>query len=538
MAIEGTPKKMAIEGPSFSLGIESDSEDLLNRIVEDSLEIKDCYVCVEGMVPDALVILKLDVEHIEEAMQNMLICLRDGDQFKRHLVADGDICNMIWSTNSSGSIQEPLAKMLDSGNLVLKDGEINMILLIAHGLKFDHIEFPELVIRQGIWNGVAFNSDDWTSFTGMALRPQLSVTKNEVVNWDEPGDRLSRFMIRDDGLLERYIWDSSIVKWTKMYEARKDLCDNYGACGINGVCNIDDVASWLLDLVGNLVDIRLFISENSLQLDLYVRLAASEIGHRNKNEEQASPLFDIDTILAATDSFSIENKIGQGGFGPVYKGILAQGKEIGVKRLSKTSKQGVTEFMNEVGLVAKLQRRNLVSVLGRCTYGNERMLVYEYMPNGSLNHFIFDPVQGKILQWRKRYDIITGVARGLLYLHQDSKLTIVHRDLKTRDSSAVTTNKIVGTIGYMSPEYAVNGLLSLKSDVFSFGVIVLEILSGIRNNHFKNQDHPHNLLGQGRALEFMDASIPSELLRCLQVGLLCVQKLPEDRPDMSSVVSH
>ncbi|RHN71847.1 putative protein kinase RLK-Pelle-DLSV family [Medicago truncatula] len=275
------------------------------------------------------------------------------------------------------------------------------------------------------------------------------------------------------------------------------------------------------------------------------------LGHRNKNEEQASPLFDIDTILAATDSFSIENKIGQGGFGPVYKGILAQGKEIGVKRLSKTSKQGVTEFMNEVGLVAKLQRRNLVSVLGRCTYGNERMLVYEYMPNGSLNHFIFDPVQGKILQWRKRYDIITGVARGLLYLHQDSKLTIVHRDLKTSnillDSELnpkililvchISWKEIV-QLGYMSPEYAVNGLLSLKSDVFSFGVIVLEMLSGIRNNHFKNQDHPHNLLGQGRALEFMDASIPSELLRCLQVGLLCVQKLPEDRPDMSSVVSH
>ncbi|MCI28573.1 G-type lectin S-receptor-like serine/threonine-protein kinase, partial [Trifolium medium] len=94
-------------------------------------------------------------------------------------------------------------------------------------------------------------------------------------------------------------------------------------------------------------------------------------------------------ILAATNSFSIENKIGEGGFGPVYKGILAQGQEIAVKRLSKTSKQGVTEFMNEVGLVAKLQHRNLVSVLGGCTYGNERMLVYEFMPNGSLNHFIF-----------------------------------------------------------------------------------------------------------------------------------------------------
>ncbi|AES63662.1 putative protein kinase RLK-Pelle-DLSV family [Medicago truncatula] len=672
------------------------------------------------------------------------------------LLVDG-VGNKIWYTNSSRSIQEPLAKLLDSGNLVLMDGknhDSNSYIwqsfdyptdTMLPGMKlgwdkasgldryltswksadddpsygsftynFDHKEFAELVIHQGknitfrsgIWNGVRFNSDDWTSFIGVtAFKPQLSVTKNEVVYWDEPGDRLSRFMMRDDGLLERYIWDSSIVKWTKMYEARKDLCDNYGACGINGVCNIDDVPVYCdclkgfkprsqdewnsfnrsggcirktplncteadrfqklssvklpmllqfwtnssmsleeckveclkdcsctayansvinegphgcLIWFGDLIDIRLFISEDSLQLDLYVRLAASEIestasaskrrkmaliisvsmavfvlciifyicmkyakvrkqkttadlGHRNQNEKQASPLFDIDTILAATDSFSIENKIGQGGFGPVYKGILAQGQEIAVKRLSKTSKQGVTEFMNEVGLVAKLQHRNLVSVLGGCTYGNERMLVYEYMPNGSLNHFIFDPTQGKFLQWRKRYDIIMGVARGLLYLHQDSKLTIIHRDLKTSnilldseliakisdfgvshilegDSSAVTTNKIVGTIGYMSPEYAVNGLLSLKSDVFSFGVIVLEILSGIRNNHFKNQDHPHNLLGQawilwkeGRALEFMDAnldltSIPSELLRCLQIGLLCVQKFPEDRPDMSSVV--
>lgn len=252
---------------------------------------------------------------------------------------------------------------------------------------------------------------------------------------------------------------------------------------------------------------------------------------------------------------------------------MAHGQEIAVKRLSKTSKQGIPEFTNEVGLVAKLQHRNLVSVLGGCTQGEERMLVYEYMPNSSLDHFIFDPKQGKLLNWRKRYDIIVGIARGLLYLHQDSKLTIIHRDLKTSnilldselnpkisdfgiahivegDHSAVTTNKIVGTIGYMCPEYVVNGLLSLKSDVYSFGVIVLEILSGAKSSNFKvkNAYNDHNLLGQawtlweeGRALEFMDVNldlttVPSELQRCLQVGLLCVQKLPEDRPTMSSAV--
>ncbi|KAK7302656.1 hypothetical protein RJT34_13549 [Clitoria ternatea] len=200
------------------------------------------------------------------------------------------------------------------------------------------------------------------------------------------------------------------------------------------------------------------------------------------------------------------------------------------------------------------------------------MLVYEYMPNGSLDRFIFDPILGKFLKWRKRNEIILGIARGLLYLHQDSKLTIIHRDLKAsnilldrelkpkisdfgvahifeEDQLAVKTNKIVGTIGYMSPEYVVNGILSPKSDIFSFGVMVLQILSGIKHNFkFNHPTCDHNLFGQawtlwteGKAVEFMDVNldlttIPSELLRCLQVGLLCVQKLPEDRPTMSSVV--
>ncbi|XP_028204119.1 G-type lectin S-receptor-like serine/threonine-protein kinase At4g27290 isoform X1 [Glycine soja] len=683
------------------------------------------------------------------------------------VAADGNIVlfdgagNRIWFTNSSRPIQEPIAKLLDSGNLVLIDGKnsdsdsyiwqsfdyptdtmlpglklgwdktsgLNRYLTSWKSAndpspgnftyRFDQKEFPELVIRQGmnitfrsgIWDGIRFNSDDWLSFNEItAFKPQLSVTRNEAVYWDEPGDRLSRFVMRDDGLLQRYIWDNKILKWTQMYEARKDFCDTYGACGANGICNIKDLPaycdclkgfipnsqeewdsfnwsggcirrtplnctegdrfqklSWVklpmllqfwtnnsmsleechveclkncsctayansalnegphgcLLWFGNLIDIRLLITEEDAggQLDLYVRLAASEIestanaskrrkialiisasslallllciilclskkyikrrrtttdlvaGHRNHNEDQAPPLFEIDTILAATNNFSIENKIGEGGFGPVYRGKLAHGQEIAVKRLSKTSKQGISEFMNEVGLVAKLQHRNLVSVLGGCTQGEERMLVYEYMPNSSLDHFIFDPKQGKTLKWRKRYDIIVGIARGLLYLHQDSKLTIIHRDLKTSnilldnelnpkisdfgvsrivegDHFAVTTNEIVGTIGYMSPEYAVNGLLSVKSDVFSFGVIVLEILSGTKSNNFKvkHPDHDHNLLGQAwrlwneeRAVEFMDVNldlttIPSEFMSCLQVGLLCVQNLPEDRPTMSSVV--
>ncbi|CAL9060462.1 unnamed protein product, partial [Musa banksii] len=132
----------------------------------------------------------------------------------------------------------------------------------------------------------------------------------------------------------------------------------------------------------------------------------------------------------ATSNFSIESKLGEGGFGPVYKGKLEDEQEIAVKRLSKTSVQGLDEFMNEVVLIAKLQHRNLVRLLGCCIEGEERMLIYEYMPNGSLDSFVFDKAKGWLLNWPTRYSIIVGIARGLLYLHQDSRLRIIHRDLK------------------------------------------------------------------------------------------------------------
>ncbi|XAR70675.1 Non-specific serine/threonine protein kinase [Bertholletia excelsa] len=145
------------------------------------------------------------------------------------------------------------------------------------------------------------------------------------------------------------------------------------------------------------------------------------------------PIFDLTTIVRATNNFSRENKIGEGGFGPVYKGYLSTEREIVVKRLSINSKQGVDEFKNEVILIAKLQHRNLVRLLGCCIHQEERMLVYEYMPNGSLDSFIFGVKnkKHKLLTWRRRLDIILGIARGLLYLHQDSRLRVIHRDLKT-----------------------------------------------------------------------------------------------------------
>ncbi|KAI6704440.1 hypothetical protein NL676_007402 [Syzygium grande] len=226
--------------------------------------------------------------------------------------------------------------------------------------------------------------------------------------------------------------------------------------------------------------------------------------------------YHLATIQAATNNFSHQNKLGQGGFGDVFQGRLPNGQEIAVKRLSKSSGQGVGEFKNEVVLVAKLQHRNLVRLLGFCLEGEEKILVYEFVPNKSLDYFLFDPDKRKQLDWSRRYKIISGIARGMLYLHEDSRLRIIHRDLKPSnilldrdmnpkisdfgmarifgvDQTRANTNKIVGTFGYLSPEYAMRGQISEKSDVYSFGVLILEIISGKKNSYFFQSDGDENL---------------------------------------------
>ncbi|KAL2327821.1 hypothetical protein Fmac_021248 [Flemingia macrophylla] len=292
---------------------------------------------------------------------------------------------------------------------------------------------------------------------------------------------------------------------------------------------------------------------------------------KHKHEDVDLQTFKLSVLANATENFSTENKLGEGGFGPVYKGILIDGQELAVKKLSKKSGQVLEEFKNEVALIAKLQHRNLVKLVGSCIEGEEKMLIYEYMPNKSLDNFVFDETKKKLLDWPKRFNIISGIARGILYLHQDSRLKIIHRDLKTsnilldtnlnpkisdfglarlflEDQIEANTNKVAGTYGYIPPEYAARGHFSEKSDVFSYGVIVLEIISGKRNKDFSDPEHYNNLLGhawrlwnQGRTMELLDEVLgeqctPSEVIRCIQVGLLCVQQRPEDRPNMSSVV--
>ncbi|GJY92579.1 G-type lectin S-receptor-like serine/threonine-protein kinase [Tanacetum coccineum] len=282
-------------------------------------------------------------------------------------------------------------------------------------------------------------------------------------------------------------------------------------------------------------------------------------------------IFSLYKVAKATDNFSDSNKIGEGGFGPVYKGVLEDGQEVAVKRLSETSQQGINEFKNELIFIAKLQHRNLVKLLGYCIHGDEMILIYEYMVNKSLDSFIFDETRGSMVDWPKRFGIIQGMARGILYLHQDSRFQIIHRDLKAGNilldsdmnpkisdfglarkfsgyDANAKTKEVVGTHGYMSPEYAVHGRFSVKSDVFSFGVLVLEIVSGKKNREFSHEDHGNNLLGhawrlykEDKSVELMSASlcascIVSEVLRSIQVGLLCVQRHPKDRPTMLSVL--
>ncbi|KAM4077949.1 hypothetical protein ACJW30_12G178900 [Castanea mollissima] len=318
---------------------------------------------------------------------------------------------------------------------------------------------------------------------------------------------------------------------------------------------------------GDLVDIKQFPAGGQ---DLYIRMHPSELGERKK-EDVDVPLFNFTTVATATNKFSPANVIGAGGFGPVYKGRLCNGQDIAVKRLSKNSRQGLEEFKNEVFLIAKLQHKNLVKLLVYCVEGDEKMLIYEYMPNKSLDCFIFEQ-NDNLLAWPKRFDIIIGIVRGLLYLHQDSRLQVIHRDLKASnilldinlnpkisdfglartfvgDESEVKTDRVVGTYGYMSPEYAVNGRFSVKSDVFSMGVLMLEIVSAMKIRNFSHPNHHHNLLGhawllwtEGKGLELSytcleDSHSRSQILRCIQVGLLCVQKFPEDRPIMSCVYS-
>ncbi|KAK9067847.1 hypothetical protein SSX86_011958 [Deinandra increscens subsp. villosa] len=308
-------------------------------------------------------------------------------------------------------------------------------------------------------------------------------------------------------------------------------------------------------------------------LELAASESFKEIHHLESDGRYGDLLFfSFASIMAATRDFTVENKLGQGGFGPVYKGRLDDGCEIAIKRLSRSSGQGLVEFKNELILIAKLQHTNLVRILGYCIHQEEKMLVYEYMPNKSLDFFLFDENRKAELDWPKRFNIIEGIAQGLLYLHKYSRMRVIHRDLKSnnilldesmnpkisdfgmarifdQNEIQAMTNRVVGTYGYMSPEYAMEGIFSVKSDVYSFGVLILEIVSGRRNSSFVHLDRTFNLLGyawelwrQGNAMELSDPTLGStcveqQFLRTFHIALLCVQERAIDRPTTSDMIS-
>ncbi|XP_024174129.2 cysteine-rich receptor-like protein kinase 10 [Rosa chinensis] len=296
-------------------------------------------------------------------------------------------------------------------------------------------------------------------------------------------------------------------------------------------------------------------------------------GAQSQDDDAASEssdlFFELQALQIATGFFSEVNKLGHGGFGPVYKGLLPNGVEVAIKKLSLDSRQGVREFTNEVKLLLRVQHKNLVMLMGCCVQGPEKMLVYEYLPNKSLDYFIFDQIKSASLDWMTRFRIITGVARGLLYLHEEAPVRIIHRDIKASnilldekldpkiadfglarlfpgEDTHVNTFRISGTHGYMAPEYAMHGYLSVKTDVFSYGVLVLEIVSG-RKNHDRQLDrekadllsYTWKLYEAGKALELVDPALArcnrDEAAMCIQLGLLCCQANLADRPDMNSV---
>uniref|UniRef100_J3N896 Protein kinase domain-containing protein n=2 Tax=Oryza brachyantha TaxID=4533 RepID=J3N896_ORYBR len=288
-------------------------------------------------------------------------------------------------------------------------------------------------------------------------------------------------------------------------------------------------------------------------------------------ELQGPTSFYYQDLKVATNNFSENSKLGEGGFGDVFKGLLKNGKTVAVKRLTvMETSRAKADFESEVKLISNVHHRNLVRLLGCSSKGSECLLVYEYMANGSLDKFLFGEKRGT-LNWKQRFNIIVGMARGLAYLHQEFHVCIIHRDIKSSnvllddefqpkiadfglarllpdDHSHLSTN-FAGTLGYTAPEYAIHGQLSEKVDTYSFGVVTLEIIGGRKLNDTRLEPDSQYLLEwawklyeNNNLIELVDRSLdaeeynPEEIKRIMEISLLCTQSAVASRPTMSEVV--
>ncbi|XP_048600540.1 LRR receptor-like serine/threonine-protein kinase IOS1 [Brassica napus] len=298
-----------------------------------------------------------------------------------------------------------------------------------------------------------------------------------------------------------------------------------------------------------------------------------QCNNQSSFSEMANNMFTYEDLAQATDNFSNVNLIGQGGFGYVHKGVLPDGTEVAIKQLKAGSRQGEREFRAEIEIISRVHHRHLVSLLGYCVTGTQRLLVYEFLPNKTLEFHLHE--KRRPFDWSKRMKIASGAARGLAYLHEDCNPKTIHRDVKAAnvliddsyeakladfglakcclDNDTHVSTRIMGTCGYLAPEYASSGIFSDKSDVFSFGVMLLELITGRRpvgkSHPFANEENivdwakPLMLqaLNTGNYHGLVDPRLEkdfdiSEIKRMVLCADACVQHSAKHRPKMSQIV--
>ncbi|KAJ9541185.1 hypothetical protein OSB04_027691 [Centaurea solstitialis] len=340
------------------------------------------------------------------------------------------------------------------------------------------------------------------------------------------------------------------------------------------------------------IDITSFLKGNSSKVSIIAGAIGGTIGllfilivlwfflrfrKKPKKSEEESPdmkgaiNYNYKDLELATNNFSKENILGKGGFGEVFKAILDDNNTVAVKKVEIVHAKAKEEFKNEIMLVSNVHHRNLLRLLGWSSEGSHLLLVLEYMPNGSLDKFLWGAKRGA-LNWKQRYDIILGIARGLVHLHDEFHVKIIHRDIKSsnilldedfqpkiadfglarfqpEDQSHIST-KFAGTLGYTAPEYALRGLLSDKVDTYSFGIVILEIISGRRCSDMNSDrpsmdyllEHAWKLYENKKHITFIDETLDVDqsqeehVMQIIEIALLCTQSPVSKRPTMSEVL--